>query len=212
MKRLRRMRRFKRRRVFKRKRLIPTIKRVMKKEMETKQVNFQFSQTNSTLSYVALAPNVPQGPGDNQRIGTRIQTKNYMADLTLFYGNGSTSTTNLVNCRIYVAYPRELSGSDAVTQITPANFPVFNRHDEDNWVIWKMWDFCLGPLNTANDNGITYRKKIRYFKKWNAHHQFKSAAVGDVVKTPFMIFANDSNALTGVANMTGYTRMAYIDA
>lgn len=189
--------------------------RVIRRMAETKQVNgiLNFNSV-STTEYTEVFPPITQGVGDNQRIGNVVQCKNIMIDLTFKWQTGTTNTgTTPVNMRVYLVYPRNTSRSDTTALITATNFPLYIRHDEDSWIVWKVWNFTLtnGASDRGDNSGTTVVKRLKYFKRWSQRLNFANAGQSVSFRQPYLIYACDANTVDTRFHIDGYHRLAYVD-
>lgn len=177
---------------------------------ELKQVATSISNVGaSTCDYIQFFPNMPQGAGDNQRIGNRVATRYFSFRLRFAFTPGAQwANATPLNLRLYVVWPRDASRSDALSLINETNFPTFGLQDQDNFIIWKKQDMILS-------NGSFYGERrfqwVKFAKRFIWKAEFKQGTDTQPMKMPYLVIS--SNYLAGQQNysVVGYVKVSYRD-
>lgn len=115
------------------------VRRTLLKAAELKQATSTFNLNASNFYKTTLAPvNIPQGAGDNQRVGNVIMSRNWQLKLNFLAQAVQNPTTNdgIYRMRVVIVWPRKFSTTDAANAIGLSSFPLETMIDPDNWIIW----------------------------------------------------------------------------
>lgn len=214
----RRRLRFRRRRIGRRYRrtfrrsFAKKVKSVMYRASECKNSAFSINTLiNDNITYIEMVPSIGQGPGDNQRIGNKIMSRNFQLKLTITCNESQNPTAaQLVYFRMYIVWPRKFSRTDAIAAATAGNFPLFGVVDQDNWIIWKdmRWQMSSNPTVYQ-----TYKQtmNITFNKRFFAGLEYRAASATFPNKGPLIVIVNNQDVLQTQLLYRGYTKLSYKD-
>lgn len=212
---LRRRLRFRRRRTFRRtfRSFRPTfrkrVRRVLFQTSELKQtVSTLGTELVSDITSNAFITSIPQGPGDNQRIGNQIRARNFQAKFNLDLSATTGNEDDMKYVRVYIVWPRKLSSNDAANLITTANFPLQGMPDQDNWIYWYDKTFRM-QMNAVN--GTTKGVRVVFNKRFYPKLEFTNSGAVIPNKIPFVIWVWNSNAIDFSLNLAGFLKVTYKD-
>jgi hypothetical protein len=184
------------------------VKSVLYQTAELKQQSNNIGQTlPANILRINMAPTIVQGSGDNQRIGNTIMARNWQIKLWYeLFGNSSV----LTRFRVFIVWPRKLSRSEAISQITTTNFPLYGMIDQDNWIVWhdRSYQITATPVNNPTINQLI---RWEFNKRFPAKLEYKNAGEDTPTKEPWFIIVHDNNILLNNFNITGYIKLSYKD-
>lgn len=202
-----------RRRVFRRTRYYPKrsrnfVKRTVMGMAETKQATFNINNTyTNQLTQWQLFPQIPQGSGDNQRIGNKVRGRWLTVNLTMRYQAGDNEDGLPVDCRLYIVWPK-LTVSDSDAQVNLTNFPLFQLPDQDNFFYWKDYQFVIAPGNMAMERRSF---KLKWYKRIPYQFEFRKQADTLPSKMPLMILVCNQRISVSSLAIGGYVKFSYKD-
>lgn len=185
------------------------VKSVLYKTAELKQVANPLNQevlVSGDTTRWSLCPAVSQGPGDNQRIGNTIMSRNFQIKVWLGAGGNNAALTLI---RIFLVWPRKFSRADAIAGITSTTFPLFGMIDQDNWIVWMDKSIQLTAQPNLNPT-INQIYRFEYNKRFYSKIEYRAS--GDTLpnKAPWMVIIHNSNAANSLT-INGYFKMSYKD-
>lgn len=216
-----RLRRFRRRSTFRRRyprRYRKTFKKRVRKVMyqlsELKQATLNLSgSVNTGTQYFNMSPNIPQGPGDDERVGNEIMSKNYQLKFRLnsrIKQNPVGAGTQNIWVRILIVYPRKLSNVEATNFINATNFPLNGLIDQDNWIVWMDRWLMLNPTQDFY-RGSPKTATVIFNKRFYSKMLFGRYSSVQVEKGPFLIICNDAIVTDQELTISGYGKLSYKD-
>lgn len=190
------------------------VKRVIYRMAELKNASGTIATTaGSNLWYYKFCPDIPQGAGDNNRVGNVIFTRNFQMKVTVSMASVQNPVGNpniITQVRMFIVWPRKLSDLDAVTALTSANFPLTGMIDQDNWIVWRDMSFFM-TSNTAINQRTDQVKRVVFNKRFPAKSIFDNSAAVKPEKMPYIIWRTDHAILDNNFNVNGYLKITYKD-
>lgn len=191
------------------------VKRTLLQTAELKNASTTIANQYVNVNYTRLnlTPSIPQGAGDNERVGNKIMSRNYQVKLHFLLGaaqNPPGDVRGLRYVRVYIVWPRKLSNVEAINYLNAGNFPLFGLMDQDNWIVWYDRSFTIAYDSDANP---TYRKDFRiiFNKRFYAGLEYVNAVSVQAVKGPWMIVVHNIDVVTNTLIMNGYNKLTYKD-
>lgn len=198
-----------------------TVNRMSEVKFWTGTINYSgdYGAGNTLIS--GFTPSVPQGTGQNQRIGCKITSRYYLSRFKLsFAANGTTGNHGTYNVRVIYGRFR----SDTTQAPQPGN--IFDVSTDPNTYftqanitpkLFKPYFDKVYTMTNFGDYQINGYHPVRNFKfahKWVktfAYAGNNDNAVGDIKMYPFLIVCTDAPLNYSTINVVGYARMSYTD-
>lgn len=190
------------------------VRRVILQNAELKQAVTNLNE-DVAIDYQRwdLGPAIAQGPGDNQRIGNNIMSKNFQVKCFFrpFDVQNPIGDVNQVGyCRVYIVWPRTFSRPQAISNLNSTNFPLFGMMDQDNWIVWYDRAFSLtSHPERFPTTPLLYR--MNFNKKFFCKLEFPTSSETLANKTPWMIIVHNFANTTFRLTVRGYIKMSYKD-
>lgn len=193
-------------------------KRVMSavyKYAELKQIsgNFNSNITTSTTLVKFINNNIPQGPGDNQRIGNTIMSRNWQFKFVMQIADlqNPVGDVNVIKWfRVRIVWPKKMDYASASAYINSTTFPIYGMTDPDNFIIWYDKTFALTShpeLSPQASNILNFR----FNKRFTAKLEFKQGTDSEPVKQPIIVFSGFPDVATWQWSWNGYAKLSYKD-
>lgn len=189
------------------------VRRTLLKAAELKQATSTFNLNASNFYKTTLAPvNIPQGAGDNQRVGNVIMSRNWQLKLNFLAQAVQNPTPNdgIYRMRVVIVWPRKFSTTDAANAIGLSSFPLETMIDPDNWIIWYDKTFFF-TFNNQIHPATKQTCRIVFNKRFYSRLDFGSSASTVPTKLPYLVWITD-HPVTGFNWVaTGYVKLSYKD-
>lgn len=192
-------------------------KRVRKAQLQNSELKQANTQVNAAVSsgfqYYNMSPNIPQGAGDNERIGNEIMSRNFQIKCRInarIKQNPVGPGTSNIWARILIVYPRKYSNVEAQNFITALNFPGLGLIDQDNWIVWYDKWVTLNP-NSDFYHGYPKTLCFKFNKRFYSKMIFGRGASVQPEKGPWMIINHDSTPTDQELTFQGYFKLSYKD-
>lgn len=190
------------------------VRRTLLQAAEQKQASSNFDLGLSNFYKTSFAPvTIPQGPGDNQRIGNAIMARNWQLKVNFQANtvqNPAGDGNGLYQMRFLIVWARKLSVNDAISAIGLTAFPLTSMIDQDNWIVWYDKTFNFAFNGTIHPNVRQYHR-IVFNKKFFCKLEFANAAATIPTKLPYIIIVTNHPTGAFEWRIQGYCKLSYKD-
>lgn len=158
---------------------------------------------------------VPQGTGDEQRIGRRITIKSIQIRGQAFFAPAAAATA-ATGCWLYLVMDKQTNGAAAaITDVftsSVVNTALLNLDNNQRFVILKKWQWVMQPGAGATAAYNNSCKNIEWYKKCNIPIEYSSTtgAITEIRSNNIFLCAG-SNPADDLVTFTGTARLRYTD-